>query len=410
MRTLILQLPLDLPQAQTSYLHAWVPADTQATPLALNRCGADLLPETARNTECVVMVPAAALSWHAVELPSGLHKQKSRLQAVLHGLLEERVLDEPAHLHMALAPHWKTTSHPWVAVCHKAWLQAHLAALDAAGLTVHRIVPEFCPDSATVQITATGDEEQGWLWLRQSESGVWGLPLSAVQTFNLGLHADERQSANIQAEPAVVRLASQKLGVPAQLMSPGQHWLAALSSGWDLAQFELQTDARTRLLKTAQRLSHQLWQHPQWRWARWGLTALLCSHLVGVNVWAWKTRSDWQAQQQAWTSILREAFPQTTVVVDAPLQMNQQMARLRQSTSELAPTDLESMLGALGAALPPHVQAPRQWRYQPGQLRLIGWPLATKDPATIQQQLGQSGYRLHAEGDDWLMSLAGSAP
>ena len=70
MRTLILQLPLDLPQAQTSYLHAWVPADTQATPLALNRCGADLLPETARNTECVVMVPAAALSWHAVELPS----------------------------------------------------------------------------------------------------------------------------------------------------------------------------------------------------------------------------------------------------------------------------------------------------------------------------------------------------
>jgi general secretion pathway protein L len=132
--------------------------------------------------------------------------------------------------------------------------------------------------------------------------------------------------------------------------------------------------------------------------------------LLGLNVWAWKTRSDWQAQQQAWTRILRETFPQTTVVVDAPLQMNQQLARLRQSASALAPADLESMLNALGAALPPSVQAPRQWRYQPGQLRLMGWALSAKDPEAIQQALGQAGYRLRAEGEDWLMSLAGSAP
>jgi general secretion pathway protein L len=164
------------------------------------------------------------------------------------------------------------------------------------------------------------------------------------------------------------------------------------------------------LLKTAQRLGHQLWQQPQWRWARWGLVALLCSQLLGLNVWAWKTRSDWQAQQQTWANILRETFPQTTVVVDAPLQMNQQLARLRQSASALAPADLESMLNALGAALPPSVQAPRQWRYQPGQLRLMGWALSAKDPEAIQQALGQAGYRLRAEGEDWLMSLAGSAP
>jgi general secretion pathway protein L len=410
MRTLILQLPLELPQAQTSYLHAWVEDDAQTAPLRLQWSPANLLPPTTRNTECVIMVPAAALSWHAVALPNGLHKQASRLQAALHGLLEERVLDDPAHLHMALAPHWKNTPRQWVAVCDKAWLQAHLSALDAAGLTVHRIVPEFCPDSATLHITATGDEDKGWLWLRQSERGVWGLPLSEVQSSSWALNADERQSANIQAEPGVVRLASRKLERPAQLMAPGQHWLAALSSGWDLAQFGFQTDARARLLKTAQRLGHQLWQQPQWRWARWGLVALLCSQLLGLNVWAWKTRSDWQAQQQTWANILRETFPQTTVVVDAPLQMNQQLARLRQSSSALAPGDLESMLSALGAALPPPVQAPRQWRYQPGQLRLMAWTLVAKDQETIQQTLGQAGYRLRADGEDWLMGLAGSAP
>ena len=33
-----------------------------------------------------------------------------------------------------------------------------------------------------------------------------------------------------------------------------------------------------------------------------------------------------------------------------------------------------------------------------------------KDPEAIQQALGQAGYRLRAEGEDWLMGLAGSAP
>jgi general secretion pathway protein L len=410
MRTLILQLPLELPQAPTSYLHAWVQADAQTAPLDLQWSRANLLPQTARDTECVVMVPAAALSWHAVDLPKGLHKQAGRLQAALHGLLEERVLDDPAQLHMALAPHWKNDPRPWVAVCNKAWLQAHLNALDAAGLTVHRIVPELCPDSSSLHITATGDEDHGWLWLHQSDQGVWGLPLSGLRASSLDLNEEERQTAIIQAEPGVVRLVSQKLQASAQLMSPGQHWLAALSSGWDLAQFEFQTDARARLLKTAQRLGHQVWQHPQWRWARWGLAALLCGQLVGLNVWAWKTRTNWQAQQQSWAHILQETFPQTSVVVDAPLQMKQQMARLRQSSSALAPDDLESMLSALGAALPPPVQAPRQWHYQAGLLRLIGWPLNAQDQQTLQQQLVQPGYRLRAEGDDWLMSPAGSAP
>mgnify|MGYP006163971861 CR=1 FL=1 len=86
MRTLILQLPLELPQAPTSYLHAWVQADAQTAPLDLQWSRANLLPQTARDTECVVMVPAAALSWHAVDLPKGLHKQAGRLQAALHGL------------------------------------------------------------------------------------------------------------------------------------------------------------------------------------------------------------------------------------------------------------------------------------------------------------------------------------
>ena len=404
MRTLMLQLPLGEPTAHTAYPHAWVQADGSPAPLSLKSAPAHLLPAAERHTDVVALVPAAALSWHKVDLPIGLHKQGSRIEAALQGLLEERLLDDATQLHMALPPQWKHLPSAWVAVCNRAWLRAHVSALESAGLTVHHIVPEFTPDTEALHITATGDSTSGWLWLRQSGRGVWGLPWAAVQTATLGLSTEEREAAQIDAEPALVAAASDQLEMPARLVPPHQHWMAALGSGWDLAQFEFQAHARARHLKAVQRAASQLWQHPQWRMARWGLVALLGAQLLGVQAWTWKTRADWQAQQQSWTQILRESFPGTTVVVDAPLQMQQQVARLREGSGALNPADLESMLEALGQALPAGVAAPRRWAYQPGQLRLSQWPLEATDQAQVQQHLNPKGYQLRAEGESWLMS------
>lgn len=408
MRTLMLQLPLGQPDAHTVYAHTWIQSEPSSAPLSLKSAPAHLLPAAERHTDVVALVPAAALSWHKMDLPAGLHKQGSRIEAALQGLLEERLLDDAAQLHMALPPQWKHLPSVWVAVCDRAWLKTHLSALESAGLTVHRIVPEFAPDTETLHITATGDSTSGWLWLRQSERGVWGLPWSAAQNATLGLSTEDREAAVIDAEPALVAAVSDKLGIPAKLVPPHQHWLAALDSGWNLAQFEFQAHARARHLKAVQRAASQMWQHPQWRMARWGLMALLGAQLVGLQAWTWKTLADWQSQQQSWTQILRETFPGTTVVVDAPLQMQQQVARLREGAGALNPADLESMLDALGQALPPGVAAPRQWAYQPGQLRLSQWPLQATEQAQVQQQLNPKGYQLQADGESWLMSAGAS--
>ena len=410
MRTLIIQLPVGEPGTATAYPYAWVPADASSTSLKLQWASSGLLPTTDRTTEVVALVPASALSWHQVSLPPGLHKQRARLEAALQGLLEERLLDDPTQLHMALPPHWKTTPLNWVAVCERAWLAAHLSALDAAGITVHRIVPEFAPSADRLHITATGDADTGWLWVRDAQRGVWGLPLASVNSTNLGLSSSELQEADIQAEPAAVAAVSERLALPAQLMPPAQHWLVALQSEWDLAQFGFQAHTQARLLKTLQRVSSQLWQQPQWRMARWGLLALLLSQVLGLNAWAWKTQRHWQAQQQSWTQALRQSFPETTVVVDAPLQMSQQVARLRQSSGQLNPADLEAMLAALGQALPAQMAAPRQWRFETGQLRLNNWPLKANEQAALQQALAPQGYALRAEGDAWLMQVQKEQP
>jgi general secretion pathway protein L len=405
MRTLIVQLPLGTPSPSTVYPYAEVQTDTPAQAFTLKWAAASLLPTADRQTDVVALVPAQALSWHRVSLPAGLNKPTARRQAALQGLLEDRLLDDPTTLHMALAPDWQRSPQPWVAVCDREWLSAHLQSLESAGLTVHRIAPEFAPTSETLQLHALGDAEQGWLWCSHVERGVWGLPLSTLGPDGQGLWAqnEERLAADVQAEPAVVALVSQRLGLQARLMAPSQHWLTALVNGWDLAQFDFQTDVQNRRFKQAQRAASHFLNHPTWRPVRWGLCLLLATQIVGLNAWAWKTRANWQNQQQSWSQLLKDTFPQTLVVVDAPVQMTQEVARLRQSSGQLAPQDLEAMLAAWGQVLPPNLAAPTAWRYQTGQLFIQDFKASASEQNAITQALNKLGYQWRADGAAWVM-------
>ena len=409
MRTLIIQLPTGTPQPSMAYAHAVVTPESASPSLALQWAVSTLLPTSTTPTETVVLVPALALSWHRITLPEGLAKQPARWLPALQGVLEDRLLDDPALLHMALQPDWAHAPQPWVAVCDRAWLSAHLQALEQAGMQVHRIVPELHPplEAQPPLITALGDADSSWLWVSHPERGIWGQALNAntASLPALGLGDEERAQAVVQAEPGVVEKVSQLLGTQARLVPPGQHWLDAIGADWDLAQFELRANAQTRRIKQLQRSLDEVRRSPAWRPVRWGLALLLATQLIGLNAWAWKTRADWQAQQSSWTQMLQETFPQTQVVVDAPLQMAQQVDRLRQSSGQLGAADLEAMLAALGQAMPQDLAAPGQWTYQTGQLRLQSFKPTATQQQSLQQSLSRQGYQWRAEGDAWLMNV-----
>lgn len=400
MRTLIVQLPLSPASAALTYPHAWVNAPAQTERTVLQSAQASVLAAASPAAEVVVLVPAQALSWQQVELPAGLHKQPARVPAALQGLLEDRLLAEPDSLHLALQPGWSQLPRPWVAACHKAWLSGHLQALEAAGLAVHRIVPELAPDTEALQVLALGDTETGWLWFSQSGQGVWGSPIRSMQSASqwpAWLGEPGTTPPQGLAEPALASWLSERLGHEARLLQPQQHWLQALARDWDLAQFDLQTHAHARRLKSLQKFIHALWAAPAWRPARWGMALLLLTQLVGLNAWAWKTRANWQTQQQALTRMLQESFPQTTVVVDAPLQMEREVTRLRQGSGQLAPHDLESLLQALGQALPAGSAAPAGLQFQPGRLQVQGLSLTAVQQQSMAQALQRQGYRWKAE-------------
>ena len=427
MSTLILFLPPARPGPATEYSYT-LTADGH-TALRHATAPAALLPEPTRpGGEVVAVVPARALSWQRVSLPPGLPlgagQQTPRLRSVLEGLLEDRVLDDAAQLHFAIQPGANAGSPVWVAVCDRAWLRENLQALEAAGRRVSRVVPEFAPGptaSGSPELCALGTPEEAYVVLtgQGAEQGVAVLPLTtmALTLARAGMPPaqaadDEDNTLVVRAEPAVVALAERTLGQQGQrvaLHTTSQRALDAARGDWDLAQFDLASTGRTRALRKAGSAFSAALYAPQWRAARWGVGLLVVAHLVGLNAWAWQEQQALAAKQAAVRNALTQTFPQVKVVVDAPVQMERELALLRQAAGSVSARDLEPLLAAAGAALPLG-QQPTGIEYTPGELRLRGVTLGADEEPALAARLQPAGYRARLDDGSLLLQVAEGTP
>ena len=424
MSTLIICLPPlvpgALPGAAAAYDYAVTSDGRTATvhasaPLAL-------LPAVARGGETVAVVPVAMLSWHRVEIPKGVGMNSPRVRLILESLLEDRLLDEADQLHLALAPGAAAGAATWVAACDKRWLRAHLQALEAAGRPVGRIVPEFSPVSGPLQLHVLGDEDTpqmvatggavvGVQHLPFSAAAIGLLPLPSVSSVPGAVMEDNDADAGadmlVFAEPIHAAQAEHLLQRKVGLLTRTQRWLDASRSPWDLAQLELLSSGRTRTVKRLSGVGRDLWQSSAWKPARWGVLLLLLANLVGLNVWAWKEQSALTRQRTAIVSTLTQTFPQVKVVVDAPVQMERQVAALRQATGVSSGRDLEAMLAALATALPPDRSADGI-EFAAGEARFKGLKLQGADSASLIAQLKALRYTARVEADVLLLRAVGS--
>lgn len=353
-----------------------------------------LLPGAA---DVIVLVPGTALSWHTVALPQGNLGGAARLRAVLDGLLEERLLDEPEALHLALEPGARAGATVWVAATQRIALRAAVQALEATGRRVTRIVPEFTPqpEGAPALLFATGEPQSPRLTVCDA-SGVATLPLDANGLALLG--SAPLDTAVASAEPAVAAQAEALLGQRLPIVQAPERWLQAARAPWDLAQFDLASSGRARAGKTASALWQTLRHAPQWRAARWGAGVLVLAQLIGLNAWAWKERSALEAKRSSVSTMLTRTFPSVKLVVDAPVQMAREVAALQQATGGVAAPDLEPMLAALGPSLPAG-RVPTALDYSNGQLRLRGLGLSSGEVQALAGTLAARGYSARSEGD-----------
>ena len=357
------------------------------------------------DAQVLLVVPAAALSWHAVTWPRGLASGSARLRAALEGLLEEQLLDEPATLHFAIEPGARAEAVSWVAVMDREWLATALSLLEAQGLTVSRIVPELSPMprpqsqpgqvQGQVQVHALaheGDAAHGQV-IVSSAQGVQVLPLSPDALPLLPPLSDDTLC---YAEPAVAAHAESLLERPMLLQPTPQRWLDAALTGWDLAQFELGQSRRRRAGRQFARAWDQAWTSRPWRPVRWGLLALVLLQVAGLQARAWQERSALRQQQESLTALLRQSFPQVRTVMDAPAQMDRAVQQLRRGTGETTLADLEPLLSALALAAPQAQVS--QIEFREGELRARG---AAVDAHALEAALRERGLGAVREGDSW---------
>ncbi len=343
-----------------------------------------------------VVVPALALSWHRIALPKA---QSARVRAALEGMLEDKLLDEPANLHFALQTGAKPgDSGVWVAVCDKAWLRAQLMRLVEVGLPITRVVPEAAPVpvGAGAQVHVGGSEHQPVMaWA--DEQGVQHWPLAALAGSGLDL-----DRAQISAEPAVAQRAEAALQRPVNLLANHERWVQAASGDWNLAQFDLrnlgQSGAGPRLLAGLRDLGFA----PKWRPLRWALGFGLVVNLLGLNLYAWSQSRALDAKRGLLNSTLTQTFPQVKVVIDAKRQMQREVAALRQATGGASERDVDVMLTALATAAP-DIKAPSGLDYANGELTLKGVGLGPEQLEPTNQRLSASGLVARLEGQNLLL-------
>jgi len=400
MSLLILQLPLAPAGPEWQYAFA-LSLDGQAIARHAAAPAAEL-PVAGRAVEVVAVVPSQALSWHRITLPAGIavgtRNATTRLRSVVEGLVEEHLLDEPDELHFALQPGARAGESAWVAVCDRAWLRSHLQALEGVDRRVDRIVAQVAPaqEDAPPQLWAVGTPESAWLLATgvRPDQGVACAPLGSEGLALLGVPDD----LPVDAAPAVSALA-ERLQRPVRLSATAERLLEATRSPWDLAQFDLAVGGRSHALRRVAAAFQAFARAPQWRAARWALGVLVVAQLAGLNAWAWKERQALAAKQAAVRASLLQAFPRIQLVVDAPTQMEREVAQLRQRTGSLSAQALEPMLSAAGQALPPGLR-PQAIEYVDQELRLRGLNLDAATQQQLQSKLAAQGYaaRVDAQG------------
>jgi general secretion pathway protein L len=392
-----------------------------------------------RGNIALALLPEEALSWQLIRVPRA---PAARLQTALLGLVEEHLLDDGEHCHFALSPGARGGASAWLAVTDRDWLAGQLAALQAAGLQIDRVVPLMAPpepvagelpaDAAApggaampvhlhVQTgaeladadlpTGGGSSEDELVVSVASADGVACWPAAGSLARRL-LPDPMPLACRITASSAAAAAAEVWLAGPRghadlriTMLSRAERMVEAAASAWNLRQFNLSAPNRGG---TALRAAWQNWCSPAWRAVRYGLVGLVLVQLIGLNAWAWQQRSALSERRAAMVQLLRSSHPQVRAVLDAPLQMQRETDTLRAAAGRAGDSDLEVLMMAVASAWPANTPSV-SLAFDAGRLTLASPDLRAAAADAIAARLRPAGWQVEASEGSVAISKARQA-
>jgi general secretion pathway protein L len=327
-----------------------------------------------RGDACELVIPAELVLLTRARLPRG---SRSKMRQLLPYAIEDKLVAEPDAVQVAAGPQL-ADGQTALAVIDKAWLSKVLTRLREAGIA---------PRSAWPETLLPAMPADGWVMVWDGRSGFLrsgthaGMSLDGGSATEppaaLALSVAEARAAAALPRVLLLRLRegavapdieawSHALGVAVEVgvaWSPLQH-PDSTAGGIDLLQGAFAASGMTRDWLPLLRLPLILA----------GLLVLLQVGATTVE-WLLLKREKQQLQSQMEQSF-RSAFPDARVVVDAPLQMQRNLAELRGASGHLSAMDYLPLLARVATSLDADSRnALRAVQYEPGQLKLeIGLP------------------------------------
>lgn len=155
----------------------------------------------------------------------------------------------------------------------------------------------------------------------------------------------------------------------------------ALENAFDLCQFEFAAQPWRLDRKTMRRLKVPIAL----------LAGALVVSIIGINIQWMQLARQRDAINAQMTETLLNAFPKTTVVLDAPDQMSRQLDRLRLASGQLSPSDFLSLADAFARSLGPvPVNGIAGLDYRDRRLDVTFKPATKVDP-DLQRRLAANG-------------------
>ena len=331
--------------------------------------GSATLVNLPRAEACELIIPAELVLLTRATLPRG---SKQKMRQMLPYAIEDRLVTEPDAVHVAAGP-TLADGQTALAVVDKAWLTRVLARLNEAGLRPRSAWPEtLLPELPADGWVMVWDGRGGFL-----RTGVHaGMSLdggtSAQPPAALALSVAQAREAAALPHHLLLRL---REGAPPPDAGAWSHTLGmAVEVGveWAPLQHPDTPSGGVDLLQGAfasSSLARDWWPNLRLPLILVGLITLL---QVGATTTEWLLLSrEKQQLQAAMERSFREAFPDARVVVDAPLQMQRNLAELRGAAGQLSPLDFLPLLARAAAALDADNRSNlRAVRYESSQLSL----------------------------------------
>ncbi len=378
----------------------------------IQRAGRATLPLLPRASSTLLIVAARDVVMLRTVVPP---LKGPRLRQALPNVIEDQLIQDPQTCHIALDPQAFANGERLLAVIDRGWFHFLVDAFGSAGHRNLRAVPvtRCLPAQAVAPseaATGPGGEVSAALGASAADAVETGPPVAmpivaavlgtviepVSALFAEALDSESEPISSVEAHERRVELAlargphGEGLAVPASAVTAT---LAALAGGASVTLYEL-TDipgsepqlasvarvspapanwpgAMPLTFETLARCALQCrfdlcqfeFESRPWRLDRATLRRLrlpvtlavasLVVVVVGMNIqWLMLARQRDVLNTQM-TELLLNAFPKTTVVLDAPDQMTRQLDQLRIAAGELSPSDFLSLAAGLVHSLGP---------------------------------------------------------